>query len=105
MKLPYHLLVHNVSGDASRGVDNRQNIAAGSLYSCLCNTRIELEAVDTQSICSEWLYFVANDARGMGGIIGFGFRYIKYLMCIQSEPKRSVSLAVHTLFMTQIRVS
>ena len=32
---------------------------------------------------------------GMGGIIGFGFRYIKYLMCIQSEPKQSVSLAVH----------
>jgi len=33
-------------GDASR-VDNRQNIAAGSLYRCLCNTRIEFEAVDT----------------------------------------------------------
>jgi len=41
--------------------------------------------------------------RGMGGIIGFGFRYIKYLMCIQSEPKQSVSLDIHTLFITYIR--
>ena len=34
-------------GDASMRVDNRQNIAAGSLYRYLCNTRIEFEAVDT----------------------------------------------------------
>jgi len=34
-------------GDASSRVYNWQNIAAGSLYRCLCNTRIEFEAVDT----------------------------------------------------------
>ena len=65
-----------------------------------------LDAVDTELILLNG-YISSQTAPvdslrkgGMGGIIGFGFRYIKYLMCIQSEPKRSVSLAVHTLFIT-----
>jgi len=96
-------------GDASKTVDNQENITTdvSGHWGIHHGHQMDIHVMLVQFDCCEWLDSVTRSEEsdsgqsmelrkgGMGGIIGFGFRYIKYLMCIQSEPKQSVSLAVH----------